>query len=418
MDKIIIEGERPLNGSVRISGSKNAALPILFASILSDKTITLQNVPNLHDIETTCGLLKTLGVKIRNNWNLQLCANKLNNHEAPYELVRRMRASVLALGPLLARLGKARVSLPGGCAIGARPINLHLKALEQLGAQIEIEGGYVNASAKKLVGARIHFDTVTVTGTANIMMAAVLAKGETLLENAAQEPEVVDLAILLQKMGAFIEGAGTSTIRIQGIDSFREAEHSIIPDRIEAGTFMMAATITGGKILLEKICPEHLEGLIVKLSEAGVLIKTQKEGLSVEAPKKIRATDVTTAPYPGFATDFQAQFMACMSVAEGTSTLTETIFENRFMHASELVRMGANIRIEGKSAIVTGVKKLSSAPVMASDLRASAALILAGLAAEGITEVHRVYHIDRGYENIEKKLRKLGARIKRAKVKY
>ncbi|MBI1909250.1 MAG: UDP-N-acetylglucosamine 1-carboxyvinyltransferase [Deltaproteobacteria bacterium] len=423
MDKIVIKGERPLKGKVKISGAKNSALPILFASILTEGWNTFHNIPNLRDIQTTTQLLEFFGMKLKNGWinhtgDFCVTANGFHSHEAPYELVRTMRASVLALGPLLSRLGKAKVSLPGGCAIGARPINLHLKGLEQMGAKIEIEGGYVNATAKKLHGARVNFDTVTVTGTENLMMAATLADGETILENAAQEPEVVDLAHALIKMGARIDGAGTKTIRIEGVPELRGVEHTVIPDRVEAATFMMASAITGGNILIENTHSSDLESLIAKLTETGVKIRQEKEGLRVEGPKKLKAADITTAPFPGFATDFQAQFMACMTVAEGNSTITETIFENRFMHALEMIRMGANIKIEGKTAIVSGTKKLSGAPVMASDLRASAALILAGLTADGITEIHRVYHIDRGYEKIEKKLRKLGAKLKRVKVKY
>lgn len=421
MQKIVIEGGRPLKGDVEISGAKNSALPILFASLLGNTSVRLKNIPHLRDIDTTLRLLETLGAKVKKGFRfsfLEISANGLRHFEAPYDLVRTMRASVLVMGPLLAKYERARVSLPGGCAIGARPINLHLKAFEQMGAKISIEGGYVEAKAKRLQGARINFETVTVTGTENIMMAATLAKGETVLENAAREPEVVDLANLLNKMGAKIYGAGTDTMIIDGVDSLQGCEHTVISDRIEAGTFMMATALTGGSILIKNADPSFLESLRSKLEETGTKILKEKEGLRVEGPKALKSIDITTAPFPGFATDFQAQFMAMMTVAHGTSVITETIFENRFMHAQELIRMGADIKTEGKTAVVKGVKKLSGAPVMASDLRASAALILAGLAAEGITEIHRIYHIDRGYENIEKKFRKLGARIKRAKVKY
>lgn len=422
MQKIIIEGGRPLSGTVKISGAKNSALPILFATLLGDGPCRLHNVPKLRDIDTTLRLIENLGGKVKKGFKksspLEVSASGLRHLEAPYDLVKTMRASVLVMGPLLAKYHEARVSLPGGCAIGARPINLHLKAFEQMGAKIEIEGGYVHARAKHLVGNRIHFETVTVTGTENVMMAAVLAKGQTVIENAAREPEITDLAIFLNKMGAKIEGIGTDTITIDGVDSLRGCEHKVITDRIETGTFMIAATMTGGNILIKEADPIMVEALRFKLQEVGAHITTEGDGIRIQGPKAILSTDITTAPYPGFATDFQAQFMALMTLAQGTSVITETIFENRFMHALELIRMGADIKIEGKTAIVKGVKKLSGAPVMASDLRASAALILAGLAADGITEIHRIYHIDRGYEEIEKKFRRLGARIKRAKVKY
>ena len=422
MQKIVIEGGRPLRGDISISGAKNSALPILFSSLLADGPCQLHNIPSLRDIETTLKLLENLGATVESSKKksapMILSAHKLRHFEAPYDLVRTMRASVLVMGPLLAKYGQARVSLPGGCAIGARPINLHLKAFEDMGAKIDIEGGYVNLKAKKLHGARIRFDTITVTGTENILMAATLAKGQTVLENAAREPEIIDLAIALNKMGAKISGAGTETLIIEGVDSLSGCEHTIIPDRIETGTFMMAAAITGGSLRIKNGEPSTIEALKSKLEECGVKIHAEGNDILVEAPKTIKAVDVATAPYPGFATDFQAQFMALMTTAHGTSVMTESIFENRFMHALELTRMGADIKVEGHVAIVKGVKKLSGAPVMASDLRASAALILAGLAAEGVTEVHRIYHIDRGYERIEKKLRQLGARIKRTKVKY
>ncbi len=423
MQKIVIEGGRPLKGSVKVSGAKNSALPILFAGLLGEKTSYLRNIPNLRDIQTTLKLMDEMGAKtkspVKSSGAYEIQASGLKHFEAPYDLVKTMRASILVMGPLLARYQQAKVSLPGGCAIGARPINLHLKAFEQMGAKITLEGGYVHAEAKRLHGAKIHFDTVTVTGTENVLMAACLAKGETVLENAAREPEILDLAEMLIKMGAKIEGAGTETIRIQGVDSLSGCDHAIIPDRIEAGTFMIAAAMTGGDITVQGVDPVAMEALCAKLLETGARLEVKGHDIRVQAPaKSIQSVDVTTAPYPGFATDFQAQFMALMTIANGTSVVTETIFENRFMHALELVRMGADIKIEGKIAVVKGVKKLSGAPVMASDLRASAALLLAGLAAEGLTEIHRIYHIDRGYEGIEKKFRKLGARIKRAQVKF
>ena len=422
MQKIVIEGGRPLKGEVKISGAKNSALPAIFASLLAEGVCHFGNIPDLRDIDTTLRLLENMGAHVKKGFRksspLEVSANGLRHLEAPYDLVKTMRASVLVMGPLLARYQQARVSLPGGCAIGARPINLHLKAFEQMGAHIEIDGGYVQAKTKRLHGAKVRFDMVTVTGTENVMMAATLAKGETVIENAAREPEVTDLAILLNKMGAKIYGAGTETIIVEGVDSLQGCEHHIIPDRIETGTFMIAAAMTGGNIILKKSDPQLVEALKVKLEEAGAKITLDEDNIHVVGPKVLKATDITTIPYPGFATDFQAQFMAMMSLAHGTSVITETIFENRFMHALELIRMGADIKIEGKAAVVKGVKKLSGAPVMASDLRASAALILAGLAAEGITEIHRIYHLDRGYERIERKFRKLGARIKRVKIKY
>ena len=424
MQKIVIEGGRPLKGEVTISGAKNSALPILFATVLGDGPTMLRNVPELEDIHTTLKILQFMGAKVSNGYpkSLKVQPTGVKHCEAPYELVKTMRASVLAMGPLLGKFHQAKVSLPGGCAIGARPINLHLKAFEQMGAKIELEGGYVNAHVpgkKRLQGAKIHFDTVTVTGTENVMMAAVLAKGQTVIENAAREPEIPDLAQVLNKMGAKIYGAGTETILIDGVDALSGTEHSVISDRIETGTFMVGAAITSGDVTIHGADPVMVEALSSKLEECGAKVTVSQEGvLRVTGPKTLKSSDVTTAPYPGFATDFQAQYMAMMAVAQGTSVVTETIFENRFMHALELKRMGADIQIEGNRAIVKGVKKLSGAPVMASDLRASAALLLAGLVADGLTEIHRVYHIDRGYENIEKKFRALGARVKRAKVKY
>lgn len=424
MQKIVIEGGRPLKGEVTISGAKNSALPILFSTILGDQPTLLRNVPELEDIHTTLRILQFMGAKVSNGYpkSLKVQPAGVKHCEAPYELVKTMRASVLAMGPLLGKFHQARVSLPGGCAIGARPINLHLKAFEQMGAKIELEGGYVNAHVpgkKRLQGAKVHFDTVTVTGTENVMMAAVLAKGQTVIENAAREPEIPDLAQVLNKMGAKIYGAGTETILIDGVDALSGAEHSVISDRIETGTFMVGAAMTGGSVTIRGADPVMVEALSSKLEECGAKVAASPDGgIRVTGSKTLKSSDVTTAPYPGFATDFQAQYMAMMTVAQGTSVITETIFENRFMHALELKRMGADIQIEGNRAIVKGVKKLSGAPVMASDLRASAALLLAGLVADGLTEIHRVYHIDRGYENIEKKFRALGARVKRAKVKY
>ena len=415
MEKIIIEGGARLNGTVKISGAKNAALPILLSSILTDKENKINNVPNLKDVDTTCQLLKGAGVKVERSENGQVIvdASRVNNTEASYDLVRTMRASVMVLGPLLARLGKAKVSLPGGCAIGARPINLHLKGFEALGANIKLEHGYVVAEAKRLKGNRIYFDIVTVTGTENIMMAGVLAEGKTIIENAAREPEVVNLANTLNSMGASIKGAGTDIIEINGVSRLNGGEHSVIPDRIETGTFMIAAAITGGDVEIVNCIPEYIEPVIIKLTEAGVKIDTGKDFIRVKANGKIKSVDIKTSPYPAFPTDMQAQFMSLMSISEGMSVITETVFENRFMHVAELRRMGANIKVEGNTAVIKGVPKLSAAPLMATDLRASASLILAGLAAEGETVVSRVYHLDRGYEAIEKKLSALGAKIKR-----
>lgn len=417
MDKFLIEGGRALEGKVTISGAKNAALPAMAACLLTDQRVVLSNVPRVRDIGTLRSLLDELGVdssvKHEQHGNrVEIQARKLHNPVAPYELVKQMRASVLVLGPLVARFGHARVSLPGGCAIGARPINLHLKGLEKFGASIRIEHGYVEARADRLKGAPFCFDTVSVTGTENLMMAAVLAEGETVLENAAVEPEVGDLANLLGEMGAQIEGAGTSRITIKGVEKLRGARHTIIPDRIEAGTFLVAAAITGGRLTLARAEPAHLSAVIAKLSEAGVKIrKTTK--LEVEAPEALHPADVATQEYPGFATDMQAQYMALMTQAEGSSVITETIFENRFLHALEMVRMGADIAVDGRRALVRGKTVLSGANVQASDLRASASLVLAGLAAEGETLIDRVYHIDRGYERIEEKLTQVGARIRR-----
>jgi UDP-N-acetylglucosamine 1-carboxyvinyltransferase len=416
MDKIIVEGGRSLTGEVNISGAKNAALPILVSSLLTDGLCTFSNVPNLKDIESIKLLLSHLGAKIETDEDVvKIDASNILNHEAPYELVRKMRASILVLGPLVARLKKARVSLPGGCAIGARPINLHLKGLACLGASIELKHGYVEAYAKKLKGSEIYLDIATVTGTENIMMAAVLAKGSTVIHNAAREPEIIALADVLNKMGADIRGAGTSEITIMGVSSLSPVSVSIIPDRIETGTFMVAAALTGGDVKLLGTEPDHLEAVIHKLSLTGARIKIDGKNIRVKGIDNITSVDVKTLPYPGFPSDMQAQFMVLMSVARGLSLIFETVFENRFIHVSELKRMGADITIAGNAAMVKGVKKLSGAPVMATDLRASASLILAGLVARGKTEVNRVYHLDRGYEALEEKFASLGAAIKRAK---
>jgi UDP-N-acetylglucosamine 1-carboxyvinyltransferase len=416
MDKIVIHGGRRLEGTVRISGSKNAALPILFSALLTEGVNTYSNVPHLRDIDSTRLLLSRLGVQVESSGPLiRVDAAGLTRHEAPYDLVRKMRASVLVLGPLVARLKRARVSLPGGCAIGARPINLHLKGLAALGAEIALEHGYVTASAKRLKGAEIYCDIVTVTGTENIMMAATLAEGITVLRNAAREPEVVALAEVLKRMGADISGAGTPEITIRGVDSLRPVSAEIIPDRIETGTFMVAAALTGGHVTITNCEPQHVGATMDKLRQAGARIAVQGQTLTVTGPEKIASVDIQTQPYPGFATDMQAQFMVLMSVAGGVSVISETIFENRFIHVSELRRMGADIRVSGSTATVRGVPHLSGAPVMATDLRASACLVLAGLVAENTTEVHRVYHLDRGYEALEDKFVALGADIRRVK---
>lgn len=417
MDKIVVEGGVKLNGEIEISGAKNAALPILISSLLADGESVYSNVPRLMDIESIKLLLSSLGARIEtDDRTVRIDGSGLYNHEAPYELVRKMRASILVLGPLMARLKKARVSLPGGCAIGARPINFHLKGLERLGAAISLNQGYVEASADGLKGTEIFFDIVTVTGTENMMMAAVLADGITTLHNAAQEPEVVAHAEVLKKMGANIEGAGTPVITITGVESLNPVSVSIIPDRIETGTYMIAAALTNGEITLKNCEPNHLEAVINKLEETGTRIETSKGHIRVTGPSEIKSADLKTLPYPGFPTDLQAQFMVLMSVANGQSIISETIFENRFIHVSELERMGADITISGNSAVIKGVSNLSGAPVMATDLRASASLILAGLVAQEATEVNRVYHLDRGYEAIEKKFKSLGARINRISV--
>jgi len=417
MDKIVINGGLPLKGQVAISGAKNAALPILVAALLTDDWNTFSNVPQLQDVQSTLRLLEHLGARVAVEGDaVRIDAGGICNHEAPYDLVRKMRASILVLGPLVARLKKARVSLPGGCAIGARPINLHLKGLASLGAQIELKHGYVEVEAERLIGNEIYFDMATVTGTENLMMAAVLAEGTTILRNAACEPEVVALADALTRMGAKIQGAGTSEIKIQGVTALKPAEIRIIPDRIEAGTFMVAAALTGGDIEIMGCEPEHLEAVIHKLCLTGAHVRVAGSSVHVKGPARITSTDLKTLPYPGFPTDMQAQFMVLMSVSSGLSIISETIFENRFMHVGELKRMGADITISSNAALVKGVPGLSGAPVMASDLRASASLILAGLVAQGQTEVNRVYHLDRGYEALEKKFTSLGARIERVKA--
>lgn len=412
MDKIVIKGGVPLSGEVQVSGAKNSALPLLFATLLADGVSEICNVPHLRDVNTAVKLLRELGAEVTHETDcIRVDARKLQSIEASYDLVKTMRASVLVLGPLLARFGHARVSLPGGCAIGARPIDLHLKGFEALGAQINLDQGYVEATAEKLCGAKVYFDMPTVGGTENLLMAAALSEGETVLENAAREPEIVQLAEALNSMGAKIEGAGTAIIRIQGVEKLQPLNCSVIPDRIEAGTFMVAAAITGGDILVRGAVEEHQEALISKLIEAGVSISKEDDGLRVVGPKTLSSVDIRTSVFPGFPTDMQAQFMALMTKAEGTSKISETVFENRFMHVCELQRLGAEIQIDGHSAIIRGTQEMTGAPVMATDLRASASLILAGLASGNTTEVSRIYHLDRGYEKIEKKLAALGARI-------
>jgi len=420
MDKFRIHGGVPLEGEIAVSGSKNAALPALAACLLTSEPVKLRRIPPVRDIATMEKLLRYTGAEVGvSRGDVTVRAAELGRPEAPYEVVKTMRASSLVLGPLVARTGRARVSMPGGCAIGARPINLHVAALEQLGAEIHQEHGYVEARAPRgLRGAQVQFDRITVTGTEDLLMAAVLAEGETVIRNAAREPEVQDLAALLNKMGARVEGAGTSIIRVEGVARLHGAEHAIIPDRIEAGTFLIAGAITRGDLLVSNFIPEHVEALSLKMRQAGVDVAEAgsgdgKAGLRVRASRRLRAMDITTEEYPGFATDLQAQYMALMTMAEGISFVTETIFENRFMHTQELARMGANIRIEGRQAIVAGVAELTGAEVIASDLRASASLVLAGLVARGETVLDRVYHIDRGYEKIEEKLARVGARIKR-----
>ena len=416
MDKIVIRGGERLIGEMDVSGSKNAVLPIFAASLLAEGENLFHQVPNLMDVRTIIRVLSNLGVKVgKEEKSYRVDATDISTHEAPYEMVKTMRASILVLGPLVARMGKARVSLPGGCAIGARPVNLHLMGLEALGAKIEIRHGYIEAEAHGLRGASITFDIPTVTGTENLMMAAVMAKGKTTLQNAAMEPEVMELADVLTKMGAKIKGAGTSVIEIEGVRSLHAIEHTVIPDRIEAGTLMVAAGLTRGNIKLLRCPLHHMEAIVKKLRQSGMEIEPEGDGARVVGNRRIRSVDVKTLPYPGFPTDMQAQFMVLMSLAKGLSVISETIFENRFIHVSELIRMGADIRIVGNSAIIQGVENLSGAPVMGSDLRASASLVVAGVGAEGVTEVSRVYHLDRGYEGLDKKLAHLGANIKRIK---
>ena len=415
MYKIVIKGGRRLRGEVSVSGAKNAALPILASSLLARGQSTYRNVPGLGDVITMRKLLGQLGADVKGDGTTVVDSSDINNFEAPYELVKTMRASALVLGPLIGRYGRASVSLPGGCAIGARPIDQHLKGLSAMGARIELEHGLVTAKARRLHGATIVFDLVTVTGTENLMMAAALAKGTTILENAACEPEVEELARVLNKMGAHVRGAGTSLITIEGVDELHPVDHAIIPDRIEAGTLMVAAAVTRGNVLIRDCMPEHLDAVIAKLQAAGAEVSMEAEGVRVIGKAEIKPTDIATRPHPGFPTDMQAQFMVLMSRAKGQSVLSENIFENRFMHVPELLRMGADIVIDGHIAVVRGPVKLKGAKVMATDLRASACLVLAGLVAEGTTEVLRVYHLDRGYDHLERKLRGLGADIRRVK---
>ncbi|MGQ0429685.1 MAG: UDP-N-acetylglucosamine 1-carboxyvinyltransferase [Gammaproteobacteria bacterium] len=416
MDKLQITGGRRLSGEVRASGAKNAALPILAAGLLPDAPVTIGNVPHLHDVTTMISLLGQMGVAVTvgERMRIEVDARGLTKPVAPYEMVKTMRASILVLGPLLARHGEARVSLPGGCAIGARPVNLHVAGLEAMGAEIAIEGGYIHAQARRLHGARIVLETVTVTGTENLMMAATLAEGRTLIENAAREPEVVDLAGFLNAMGAKVEGAGTDTIVVEGRERLGGCEYEVLPDRIETGTFLVAGAITGGRVRVRGARADHLDAVLAKLREAGAKLAVDPDGIAVDMQgRRPVAVDIRTAPHPGFPTDMQAQFAALDCVADGVGTIVETIFENRYMHMLELRRLGADIRIEGHTAVIQGVPRLSGAPVMATDLRASASLVIAGLVAEGVTDVQRIYHIDRGYECIEEKLGQLGADIRR-----
>jgi UDP-N-acetylglucosamine 1-carboxyvinyltransferase len=416
MDKLAIVGGKPLDGEVRISGAKNSALPILAATLLADGPVTLRNVPKLNDIATMLKLLRRTGVaaEYRDDGSVAVDAAGISEFLAPYELVKTMRASILLLGPLLGRFGHADVSLPGGCAIGARPVNLHVVGLRAMGASITIDNGYIRARAAKLKGARIVLDTVTVTGTENLMMAASCAEGESVIENAAREPEICDLADFLAKMGAEIEGAGSDTLHIKGVASLRGAAHDVMPDRIESGTYLVAAAITGGRVRLTNADARHLDAVLQKLAEAGATIEVGADWIELDMRgRRPRAVDIKTAPYPAFPTDMQAQFCALNAVAEGTATITETIFENRFQHVPELQRLGANLSIQGNTVIARGVDRLAGAPVMATDLRASASLVLAGLQAEGTTLVDRIYHVDRGYERIETKLGSLGADIRR-----
>ncbi|MBS0431716.1 MAG: UDP-N-acetylglucosamine 1-carboxyvinyltransferase [Proteobacteria bacterium] len=416
MAKIVISGGTPLNGEVWISGAKNAVLPILAACLLADEPVTIGNVPHLHDVTTTMELLGQMGAQLVVDERMKIHVDPRSTERffAPYELVKTMRASIVVLGPLVARYGQAEVSLPGGCAIGSRPVDQHIKGLQALGADIAVENGYIKARAKRLKGARIAMDVVTVTGTENIMMAATLASGTTVIENAAQEPEVVDLAHCLIAMGAKIDGAGTATMTIEGVERLHGADYEVLPDRIETGTFLVAGAITGGRVLAKRARPGTLEAVLAKLEEAGAHINANGESIELDMRgHRPRAVDVITAPYPAFPTDMQAQFTALNCVAEGTGVITETVFENRFMHVQELQRLGADIRLEGNTAVIRGVGGMSGAPLMATDLRASASLVLAGLVADGDTTVDRIYHIDRGYECIEEKLGALGAKIRR-----
>jgi len=416
MAKILISGGEPLHGEVGISGAKNAVLPILASCLLADEPVAISNVPHLHDVTTFIELLGQMGTQLvlDDRMKMHVDPRTTDRHFAPYDLVRTMRASILVLGPLVARFGEAEVSLPGGCAIGSRPVDQHIRGLQALGAEVVVENGYIKARAKRLKGARISMDMVTVTGTENIMMAAALAQGTTIIENAAQEPEVVDLAHCLIAMGAQIEGAGTSTLTIHGVERLHGAEYEVLPDRIETGTFLVGAAMTGGKVRARNARADTLDAVLAKLEEAGAHISTGADWIELDMRgRRPKAVNITTAPYPAFPTDMQAQFTALNCVAEGVGVITETVFENRFMHALELQRLGADIRLEGNTAIIKGVEKMSGAPIMATDLRASACLVLAGLVAEGDTTVDRVYHIDRGYENIEEKLGVLGAKIRR-----
>lgn len=416
MDKLIIRGGVPLCGEINISGAKNAALPILAATILADGPVTVGNVPHLHDITTTMELLGRMGsqLTVDERMNIEVDSSNITEFFAPYELVKTMRSSILVLGPLLAHYGKADVSLPGGCAIGSRPVNLHLRGLASMGAEIQVQGGYIRASAKRLRGVHITMDLVTVTGTENLMMAATLASGTTIIENAAREPEVIDLANCLISMGARINGAGTDRIEIEGVDALSGTRYNILPDRIETGTYLVATAMTRGRVKLKNTRPELLDAVLAKLTEAGAEISCDEKSITLDMRgRKTRAVDIHTSPFPGFPTDMQAQFTAMNCISTGTGTITESVFENRFMHIQELQRMGASLKLEGNTAISSGVEKLMSAPVMATDLRASASLVLAGLVAEGETVIDRIYHIDRGYETIEEKLAQLGAQIKR-----
>jgi UDP-N-acetylglucosamine 1-carboxyvinyltransferase len=416
LDKLLIEGGRPLNGEAAVSGAKNAALPLLTAALLTAEPVTFTNVPDLNDVSTMLRLLAQMGVKVEHHGStVTLDAAGLNQPVAPYEMVKTMRASILVLGPLVARVGEAKVSLPGGCAIGARPVDQHINGLQAMGAQISVEQGYVHAKCSRLSGARLFTDMVTVTGTENLMMAACLAAGDTVIENAAREPEVVDLANCLVAMGAQISGAGTDVIRIRGVERLHGAQHRIMPDRIETGTYLCAAAAAGGDIRLTGTSASYLDVVIDKLMDAGCQITTERDAIRLKAPARLTAVSIRTAPYPAFPTDMQAQFMAINTVADGTAIIRETIFENRFMHAVELIRLGADIRIDGNTAVVKGVAKLDGATVMATDLRASAGLVVAGLAAKGETLVDRIYHLDRGYEGLDRKLTALGARVQRVK---